>query len=98
MIVIILSIIDIIAALVYFLDIKSLVYLFALFSLFKGIISMSSSFFSGYFFDWMGVTDFLKGIVLILFSLGIQWSWFDYVAWAMIFKGVYSIIRVFIGI
>ena len=98
MIVVILSILDIITALVYFLDLKSLVYLFALFSLMKGIISLLSSFFSGYFFDWMGLIDFLKGIVLILFSFGINWHWFDYVAWAILLKGVYSLIRVIIGI
>jgi len=94
MVLLILGLLDVAASITYFFNLKSMIAIFAIFSLLKGGFSLLSSYSTGYIFDWMGVVDLLKGFVLILLSFGISFEFFDYIAWAMFIKGTYTIIRV----
>ena len=52
----------------------------------KGIYSLTTSFTSKYFFDWMGWVDLITGIMLI-FGLFVPFFWV-----LPILKGVYSLL------
>jgi len=93
MIVIVLSLLDIIAALWYFLDIPYLAATIGIIILLKGLITFIPAITSGYYYDWMGLTDILSGIILILHSYSLDFSFGFYVISILAFKGLYSIFR-----
>ncbi|GEM_PF-2154057 len=93
MIVLILGALDIIAALWYFLDISFLSFTLGIIILLKGISSFLSAIYSRYYFDWMGITDILSGIILLFHSYSIHFSFGNYIIGLLAFKGAYSIFR-----
>ncbi|MBU5690076.1 MAG: hypothetical protein QXM68_03250 [Candidatus Aenigmatarchaeota archaeon] len=66
----------------------------------KGITSLMGSFASGYYFDWMGVTDVLAALLILLMTLPLVGVFFAkiafYVGILMAIKGIYSMLWVFI--
>lgn len=93
MIVFILSAIDLFAGGLLLLNQNFLLNYIAAIMFFKGFFSVVSSLGVGYWFDWMGWTDIISAVVLGLFAFGLPASMFAYVAYLVIFKGSYSILR-----
>lgn len=93
MIVLILSIIDLAAGTLLLLNLHFFLnYITAIMAL-KGLFSIFSSFGAGFWFDWMGFVDILTAIALLLFSFGVPAGFFTTIAWIIIFKGIYCLIR-----
>ena len=65
---------------------------FIYFAIIKGIWSIISSVITGYYYDWMGLTDLLIGIGLLLLNFGISHPFFMFVGAVMILKGIYTLI------
>jgi len=93
MIVCILSIIDLLAGSLLLFNLHFFLnYITAIVAL-KGLFSIFSSLGAGYWFDWMGFVDILTAIALLLFSFGVPATFFTTIAWIIIFKGIYCLIR-----
>jgi len=93
MIVFILSAIDLLAGSLLLLNLNLLLNYIAVIIFFKGFFSVISSLGLGYWWDWMGWIDVITAIALALFSFGFPASIFTYVAYIVIFKGSYSMLR-----
>ena len=63
----------------------------AIISLIKGLWSLLSSIFSGYFYDWMGAADTIAGVVLFLATRGNVISVLHLFWIVMVIKGLASI-------
>lgn len=89
MIVFFLGLIDIFAALILLFPNSILLgaaFWIGAIHLIKGIASLTGAIMSGWWFEWMGLTDLLTGLALLLF-------WNVPYLWApLIFKGIWSII------
>jgi len=77
--------------------IGSFIIYFAYMLLIKGLISIISSIGSNYYFDWLGVTDTISGIVLVLISHGISFDFFQIVGYFLLFKACYCLMRTILG-
>jgi hypothetical protein len=93
MFVLILSAIDLIAGGLILLNINFLLNYIAIIIFFKGFFSIISSLGIGYWWDWMGWIDILTAAALALFSFGFPAAIFTYIAYVVIFKGAYSMLR-----
>jgi len=93
MFVLILSLLDLIAGGLLLLNLNYYVNYVAAFMLLKGLFSIISSFGMGYWFDWMGFIDIITSISLFLFSFGLPASIFKTIAWLIVAKGVYCMLR-----
>jgi len=93
MIVLILSAIDLLSGSLLLLNLKFFLNYIAGIMLLKGAFSLLSSLGIGYWFDWMGFIDVISGVALLLFAFGIPAAIFSTLAWIVIFKGVYSLLR-----
>lgn len=66
----------------------------------KGITSLMGSFAAGYYFDWMGLVDVLAALLILMISLPLVGGLFlkiaFYIGILMAFKGLYSLLWVFI--
>lgn len=84
---IILGLLDLIVGLGLVLPIFSNAFIFYLgiFTAFKGLFSLVSSFAQGFYFEWIGASDLIAGIMFI-FGFRIPWFWL-----IPFLKGVYSI-------
>ena len=94
MIALILSIIDLLAGSLLLLNLNFYINYIAGILAIKGLFSILSSLGVGYWFDWMGFVDILTAIALLLFSFGIPATFFTTIAYLIIFKGIYSLIRI----
>ena len=95
MIVLILSIIDLLAGGLLLFNLNFLLNYIAIILFFKGFFSIISSLGFGYWWDWMGWVDIITSIALALFSFGLPAAIFTYVAYIVIFKGTYTMLRGF---
>jgi hypothetical protein len=93
MIVFILSAIDLLAGGLLLLNLNILITYIAAIIFFKGFFSVISSLGLGYMWDWMGWIDMITAASLALFSFGFPASAFTYVAYIVIFKGTYTMVR-----
>jgi len=83
-------VLDIISGIVLLLAIKRLAFLFGMLLLLKALFSIISSFKSGFFFEFMGFTDLVGALSLILFSFGIHSNIYPLIAFALLSKGIFS--------
>ena len=94
--VLILSLSDILTALVYFYD-KDIVSIITItllwFHVFKGTLSLIGSLFSRYYYDWMGAIDVLSGIAVVFRGTGILTGFFHFMMILLLIKGIYTFIR-----
>src|SRR3989338_11187627 len=65
---------------------------FAVFFLLKGIYSVLSNIFSGFFLDLMGFLDLLAGAALLFVHWGTAPHYFLYIGIPLILKGIYCMI------
>lgn len=93
MIALILSVIDLLSGSLLLLNLKIVLNYVAGIMLLKGAFSLLSSLGAGYWFDWMGAIDVISGIALLLFAFGVPAAIFGTLAWIVIFKGLYSLLR-----
>jgi hypothetical protein len=93
MIVLILSAIDLICGGLLLLNLNFFLNYIAGIMLLKGAFSILSSLGVGYWFDWMGWIDLIGAAALLLFAFGIPAAVFTNLAWIIVFKGVYSLLR-----
>lgn len=77
--------------------IGSFIIYFAYMLLAKGVISIASSIGSNYYFDWLGVTDVIAGITLILISYNVSFSFFQVIGYWILFKACYCLMRTILG-
>lgn len=56
----------------------------------KGLISVISSAASKFFFDFLGILDFIGGMFLVLSASGFSFHFFFYAAILMLLKGIYT--------
>jgi hypothetical protein len=62
---------------------------------FKGIWSVISGASAGFFFDFLGIFDFLAGVFLMLSFMGMSFGFVMYLAILMVIKGLYSLLMGF---
>ena len=77
--------------------IGSFIIYFAYMLLIKGLLSVTSSISSNYYFDWLGVTDVIAGIVLILLSYNVSFDFFQIIGYWVLFKACYCLMRTILG-
>ena len=80
-----LSLIDVLAGLTLYYGLTYISFYLASLMIIKGIYSLLTSISAGYYFDWMGLIDFITGI-LLYFNL------FNVFGLITILKGLYSLI------
>ena len=66
------------------------------FCIIKGFWSIIASISANYYFDWMGMTDLMNGIGLLLLNFGISHFLFTLIGYTMIFKGSYILLAGFL--
>ena len=93
MITLILSAMDLVCGGLLLLNLNFLLNIIAGIMLMKGAFSLLSSLGVGYWFDWMGWLDVIGGAALLLFAFGIPAAIFANLAWIIVFKGIYSLVR-----
>ena len=97
MFLILLGILDTLAGIVLYLNqatsfqILTLVKIFTLYCLVKGLLSLISSFAIGYFLDWMGAIDVISGVTMILILQGYTSDIFVKIGALAIIKGLFTL-------
>lgn len=93
MITLILSAIDLLSGSLLLLNLNFFLNYIAGIMILKGAFSLVSSIGVGYWFDWMGFIDVISGVALLLFAFGLPAAIFSTIAWIVILKGTYSLMR-----
>lgn len=90
---------DLLAGVILLFNIHNpLTNIFVFYCIMKGIWSIISSIAASYYFDWMGLTDLLNGICLLLVRFNIFFpNLFKIVGVIMIIKGLYIILSGFLA-
>lgn len=71
---------------------NSMVFLFAVIFIIKGLWSLLASISAGFYFDLLGLTDILASILLFLANVGLVHNFFIYIGIIVVLKGIYSFV------